>query len=545
MATVTSSFQSMAQINSAVSILNSGYSTDELMDLSDTVFDRIFELEVSSYTETPQKISLWFSNGDAAFIYGSNLTGYTPYINKIEYIFVEGVNLVVNCAISVSGTGYVSGLISQASLSDSQHNTISFYGNLTIDEYGSGGSISTVTWDVGGVHLEINGSFSEYDENVNSATLAYNGMSTQASGLDVDLAIFETGSGEEIMQAILAGNDLVTGNGASVSLFGFSGSDTLVGSAGNDTLDGGAGNDSLEGVVGLDTAAFSGTKDDYTVTLTDSGRTVNDNYGTDGTDHLTDIERLEFSDKMVAFDIDDTAGQAYRIYQAAFNRTPDEGGLGFWIEQMDNGASLKQVASSFLVSSEFNAMYGSNPTNAQFVTLLYNNVLHRDPDAGGFNYWMNELENGMPREEALIGFSESFENKVALMAFDMDSNIGEGYRLYQAAFDRTPDLQGLNFWVNKINEGMGLNQVASHFIDSEEFEDLYGSNPTNEEFVDLLYDNVLHRDPDAGGYNYWVNQMESGLSREEVLVAFSESIENQLSLVGIVQDGIEYIGWEM
>jgi hypothetical protein len=534
----------MAQINSAVSILNSGYNIDELMNLSDTVFDRIFELEVSSYTETPQKISLWFSNGDAAFIYGSNLTGYTPYINKIEYIFVEGVNLVVNCAISVSGTGYVSGLISQASLSDSQHNTISFYGNLTIDEYGSGGTISTVTWDVEGVHLEINGSFSEYDENVSSATLAYNGMSVQATGLDVDLAIFETGSGEEIMQAILAGDDLVTGDGASVSLFGFAGSDTLVGTAGSDTLDGGAGNDALNGAAGLDTAVFSVARDDYAIALSVSGRTVSDNFGTDGTDHLTDIERLEFSDKMVAFDIDDTAGQAYRIYQAAFNRTPDEGGLGFWIEQMDNGASLKQVATAFINSAEFKALYGANPTNAQLVTLLYNNVLHRDPDQGGFNYWMNQLNNGMPREEALIGFSESFENKVALMAFDMDSNIGEGYRLYQAAFDRTPDLQGLNFWVNKINEGMSLKQVASHFIDSEEFADLYGSSPTNEEFVDLLYNNVLDRDPDAGGYNYWLTQMANGLSQEDVLIGFSESIENQLSLMGIVQDGIAYIGWE-
>ena len=175
------------------------------------------------------------------------------------------------------------------------------------------------------------------------------------------------------------------------------------------------------------------------------------------------------------------------------------------------------------------------------MTLLYDNVLHRAPDAGGYAYWMEQLAGGMAREDVLIGFSESTENKVALMAFDMDGNMGKDYRLYQAAFDRKPDVSGLDYWYQKMNSGVTLEQVASGFINSAEFKALYGNNSSNAELVTLLYDNVLHRAPDTGGFNYWINELDHGTSREDVLIGFSESLENQLALVGIVQTGIEFV----
>ena len=42
-----------------------------------------------------------------------------------------------------------------------------------------------------------------------------------------------------------------------------------------------------------------------------------------------------------------------------------------------------------------------------------------------------------------------------------------------------------------------LKQAAAAFIGSEEFQHLYGTNVSTDEFVTLLYRNVLHRDPDA------------------------------------------------
>ena len=327
-----------------------------------------------------------------------------------------------------------------------------------------------------------------------------------------------------------SGNDFLSGT---------SRNDTLNGGAGNDTLVGGMGDDTLDGGAGLDTAVFSGSRVGYSLTKTASGMTAAS--ATDGTDALINIERLQFTDKTLAFDLDGNAGQTYRLYQAAFDRVPDKAGLGDWIEGMDRGMGLSQVAKGFINSAEFKALYGNNPTNSEFVTLLYDNVLHRVPDTDGFNYWNNSLSSGMTREQALIGFSESTENKVALMAFDMNGNMGQVYRLYQAAFDRTPDVGGVGDWTQGMNNGMTLNQVATGFINSAEFKALYGNNPTNSEFVTLLYDNVLHRAPDTAGYNDWMNGLDHGTSREDLLTGFSESLENQLSLVGIVQTGIEFI----
>ena len=349
------------------------------------------------------------------------------------------------------------------------------------------------------------------------------------------------GSGYKVEFAAGTIKDLAGNSYAGTASYNFTtqSNQNILGSSGNDILIGGTGNDTLDGGAGVDTAVFSGIKAGYTLIRTSSGMTAVS--ASDGTDALINIERLHFTDKTIAFDLDGNAGQAYRLYQAAFDRVPDQGGLGYWINEMDRGMGLSQVATGFINSAEFKALYGNNPSNSEFVTLIYDNVLHRTPDAGGYSYWMEQLSSGMTKENVLIGFSESTENKVALMAFSMDGNMGKDYRLYQAAFDRKPDVSGLDYWYHQLNSGMALEQVASGFINSAEFKALYGNNSSNAELVTLLYDNVLHRAPDTGGFNFWMNDLDHGTSREEVLIGFSESIENQFSLVGIVQTGIEFV----
>jgi Ca2+-binding RTX toxin-like protein len=198
-------------------------------------------------------------------------------------------------------------------------------------------------------------------------------------------------------------------------LSGASTSDTLTSGTGNQTFTGGGGNDALDGGAGIDTAVFSGTRSNYTITQTATGYTVKDNRGTDGTDTLVNVERLQFSDSRVAIDVAGNGGMAYRLYQAAFNRTPDLGGLGFQMTAMDNGLTIGQVAQNFINSPEFSATYGSL-NDTQFVTQLYANVLHRTPDAGGLAFHTGNLASGVnSRADVLVGFSESPENQAALI----------------------------------------------------------------------------------------------------------------------------------
>ena len=131
----------------------------------------------------------------------------------------------------------------------------------------------------------------------------------------------------------------------------------------------------------------------------------------DGEDQLFNVKRIGFNDITIASDVDGNAGQAYRIYQAAFDRVPDRGGVSYWTSRLDNGDSLVSIADRFLWSDEFRERAGGDLDEEAFVSLLYNNVLDRDPDQQGFEYWRGSLESGTSRAEVLAAFSESNENK--------------------------------------------------------------------------------------------------------------------------------------
>jgi subtilisin-like proprotein convertase family protein/subtilisin family serine protease len=221
------------------------------------------------------------------------------------------------------------------------------------------------------------------------------------------------------------GNDTVIANALGGTLHGMDGNDILRGAAGSDILDGGVGNDTISGDAGMDTALFHHARADYSVVKTANGYTVTDTKGNDGVDQLSGIERLQFSDNALALDTTTgTAGQAYRMYQAAFNRTPDAGGLGYWIGAMDNGAKLIDVAKQFVSSNEFKTLYGAAPSNTELLTNLYANVLHRTPDAAGAAYWLNLLDShAIDAAEALRNFSESAENVAALVGVTQNGII--------------------------------------------------------------------------------------------------------------------------
>jgi Ca2+-binding RTX toxin-like protein len=205
------------------------------------------------------------------------------------------------------------------------------------------------------------------------------------------------------------------------NLVGGAGSDQLYGNAVNNAIKGLGGNDTIDGGTGVDTAEYVGTRAAHSVTQTASGWTVSST--AEGSDVLQNVERLKFSDATLALDISGTGGQAYRIYQAAFNRAPDPVGLGFWIKTMDGGVPLKTVAQGFVDSAEFKALYGTKPTNAQVVSKMYDNVLHRTPDQGGYDFWLGVLDRrDATVAEVLAQFGESAENVAALVGV-----IGNGF----------------------------------------------------------------------------------------------------------------------
>jgi len=190
--------------------------------------------------------------------------------------------------------------------------------------------------------------------------------------------------------------------------------DTLSGDGGRNILQGLGGNDVISGGGGIDIAGYQGARAEYVFGNIINGGTVRDNaQGRDGTDTLSGIERLLFTDGILAFDNQstDNAGKGYLLYRAAFDRTPDPAGLGYWIRELDRGQDFGAVvAASFIASTEFINLNGANTSNAQFVNLLYQNVLDRAPDAAGNAYWLGQLDSGFGRSNMLASFAISSEN---------------------------------------------------------------------------------------------------------------------------------------
>ena len=98
-----------------------------------------------------------------------------------------------------------------------------------------------------------------------------------------------------------------------------------------------------------------------------------------------------------------------RLYKAYFLRDPSQKEIDYWAERYaSKRASLASISEFFARSNEFKNRYGSL-TDAQFVELVYRNVLQRSPDAAGLAHWIDALRRGQSRGSVMLGFSESGE----------------------------------------------------------------------------------------------------------------------------------------
>jgi len=214
--------------------------------------------------------------------------------------------------------------------------------------------------------------------------------------------------------------DNATSSGTTLN-FSVNSAANITGTTGNDMLAAGAGGNGINGAAGIDTAVYAGARGSYTVAKEVWGFGVTDNAGNGGHDSLINVERVQFSDAFVALDVDGSAGQVFRLYQAAFDRPAEAAGMGYWLWRMDNGTSLDQMSLEFTKQPEFDSFYGTNPSNADFVNHLYENVLDRAPEGAGYDYWMNVLNtNGATRAQVLGFFSESPENQAQVVGSIQD-----------------------------------------------------------------------------------------------------------------------------
>lgn len=142
-----------------------------------------------------------------------------------------------------------------------------------------------------------------------------------------------------------------------------------------------------------------------------------------------------------------------------------------------------------------------------------------------------------------VGTMSRLQFKDGWVALDIDGSAGKVYRLYQAAFDRKPDLAGLGYHLWTIESaGLTLSEVARNFFNSDESAAKY-ANTSNLQFMTRLYTNILHRTPDPAGLAYWVDVLDRGASRAEVLKDISGSAENVAGTQADTRNGIAFLAY--
>jgi len=219
-----------------------------------------------------------------------------------------------------------------------------------------------------------------------------------------------------------------------------------------------------------------------------------------------------------------------RLYQLVLNRNYDSNGLQFWSNRLRSGVTGASVAHGFFFSPEF---INRNLCNEDFVDILYLALLGREPDVQGRANWLRNLELGFPRENIFAGFVNSPE----LERLCVQAGIIRGTyvpppggqvrvfvtRMYRTALQREPDTIGLNNWTNALLSGRATGaSLADGFIFSVE---MNNRNLTDEQFVTILYNSLLGREPDTQGFNHWVGRLNSGMSRRNVFIGFVMSVE--------------------
>ena len=157
-------------------------------------------------------------------------------------------------------------------------------------------------------------------------------------------------------------------------------------------------------------------------------------------------------------------------------------------------------------------IYGPTPNASvieAYIKGVYRTLLGRNADPSGLTFWESQLNSGASRTAIIESFWNSPENR----GREVDA-------YYEAYLGRKADPQGRAFWIEQLQDGVDETAIVDSFLLSAE-----ELQATNEVFVERLYQGALGRGASAGEINYWLGQLSSGETRQQITNSFVFSPE--------------------
>ena len=224
-----------------------------------------------------------------------------------------------------------------------------------------------------------------------------------------------------------------------------------------------------------------------------------------------------------------------RLYVVALGRASEKDGKDYWCKLVGDGTLTgADCARFFLTSQEFK---DRGLSDEEFLKVLYSTFFDRnaadDPD--GFNFWMNSLKS-VGKDTVVEGFINSPEwcnicadygvksGAPTAKATNASKNATAfATRLYTECLGREPEEGGLKYWsLGLTNLELTGSQAAHEFFYCQEFND-HGFD--NKELITRMYKTFMGREPDTEGLNYWLGNMNNGMTKDQVFNSFVQSQE--------------------
>lgn len=200
-------------------------------------------------------------------------------------------------------------------------------------------------------------------------------------------ALMIGGVGHDSIKGGLLSDTLSGGEGAD-TIDGGEGDDFISGGAGNDLITAGLGNDTVDAGAGFDQVRLSGAMSEYTFRAASTGSftLTHTRTGGDGTDTITDVERINFRDGSIAFDLstDGLAGQALLLIGAVIGQAPmlsKRPLMANVIALFDQGFTLQELAGAVMRLPIWAGVLTSSNSAEDKARHLLTTVLKREPTA--------------------------------------------------------------------------------------------------------------------------------------------------------------------
>ncbi len=242
----------------------------------------------------------------------------------------------------------------------------------------------------------------------------FNDGATKVSDGKVDRVVVGSGGNDVITIADAKDTKVVLGTGDSVVVTG-NGVDTVMAGLGNSSITGGKGDYSV--------VQLSGNAANYQVTAASNGHAIITDMTTNKVTDVSKIQYVQANDgTALIFAKSSAESTVANLYHTAFGRDADAGGLNFFFDAVKAGATVNQIADSFVKSTEFMTAHAGQD-NTAFVQSLYQNTFGRAGEDGGVAYWVNVLNTGGTKADLIRSFAEISTQNIMGTATNQEAQV--------------------------------------------------------------------------------------------------------------------------